>query len=294
MKSPITRTVVKSKSRRSTLCLFTAAFLVAIAGEARAQDANPNPVEDGVTAQSVRALRTPMLVVHETWSPVPETKSALQPTSKSQRDKKNPGAKQATLAKAGTSSSVEPAPPAGGEPGAPIVLGNGRVDSRLLLDTTGNPAYDALAQQAGGRYGVDPNLIIAVMRQESGFNPRAVSYKGASGLMQLMPATARRFGATNIFDPSQNVDAGARYLRFLLDTFNDDVNLVLAGYNAGENAVINSGYRVPRYRETQNYVRNISARYGSKTHLGSRQIAASGPVAPEAVSFTSGRLSNNY
>jgi soluble lytic murein transglycosylase-like protein len=138
-----------------------------------------------------------------------------------------------------------------------------------------------------------------VMRQESGFNFRARSYKGATGLMQLMPATARRFGVVNIYDPAENIEGGAKYLRFLLDTFNGDIDLVLAGYNAGENAVVNSGYRVPRYRETQNYVRSISARYGSSKHLGgpAKTIATAAPQAPAATTFSGGassRLSNNY
>jgi soluble lytic murein transglycosylase-like protein len=98
------------------------------------------------------------------------------------------------------------------------------------MGTTGNPKYDALIAQSATRHGVDPNLIVAVMRQESGFNPRALSYKGATGLMQLMPATARRFGVTNIYDPAQNIE-GARYCGFA-DTFDGDVKLVLAG-NAG-------------------------------------------------------------
>ena len=137
------------------------------------------------------------------------------------------------------------------------------------------------------------------MRQESGFNSRARSYKGASGLMQLMPATARRFGVTNIFDPAQNIDGGVRYLRFLLDMFEGDVELALAGYNAGEGAVVRSGYRVPNYRETQNYVRVISARYGRSKHKtsGSKPQAPAAPVAPDAMTFSggiSGRLSNNY
>lgn len=115
--------------------------------------------------------------------------------------------------------------------------------------------------QAAAKYSLDPNLIFAVMRQESGFNPRAISPKGARGLMQLMPATAVRLGVRDIYDPAQNIDGGARYLRFLLDTFNGDVELALAGYNAGEGAVARYGNRVPPYRETINYVQRISAHY---------------------------------
>src|ERR1043165_6904218 len=98
------------------------------------------------------------------------------------------------------------------------------------------------------------------MHQESSFKPRAVSYKGARGLMQLMPPTASRFGVTNIWDPKQNIEGGARYMRFLLDLFSGDVRLALAGYNAGEGAVMKYGYRVPPYSETQEYVRRIGTR----------------------------------
>jgi soluble lytic murein transglycosylase-like protein len=100
------------------------------------------------------------------------------------------------------------------------------------------------------------------MHQESSFKLRAISPKGARGLMQLMPMTAARFGVTNIFDPRQNIEGGARYLRFLLDRFNGDLSLTLAGYNAGEGAVEKYGWRIPPYAETQEYVRRISRRYG--------------------------------
>jgi soluble lytic murein transglycosylase-like protein len=171
-----------------------------------------------------------------------------------------------------------------------IIPASSAVHSEMV--STGNPKYDQLIAEAAARNFVDPNLIVAVMRQESGFNARARSYKGATGLMQLMPATASRFGVTNIYDPQQNIEAGARYLRFLLDTFNGDVSLALAGYNAGENAVVNSGFRIPRYRETQNYVRAISARYNA-TGPGRAPVSKT-PKAPDAASFSASRLSNNY
>ena len=101
------------------------------------------------------------------------------------------------------------------------------------------------------------------MHQESSFKKKAVSYKGASGLMQLMPATARRFGVTEIFNPKQNIDAGIRYMRWLLDTFNQDLRLALAGYNAGEGAVMKYGWQIPPFNETQEYVRRITSRYNS-------------------------------
>lgn len=127
--------------------------------------------------------------------------------------------------------------------------------------TTGNADVDSFIVDSGKRNAVDPLLLYAIMHQESTFKPRAMSYKGARGLMQLMPGTAARFGVTSIWDPRQNIEGGTRYMRFLLDYFDGDVNLALAGYNAGEGAVIKYGYQIPPYSETQEYVRRISKRY---------------------------------
>ncbi len=140
-------------------------------------------------------------------------------------------------------------------------LTNLNVQSSLDGFTTGDRAVDNLILESGKRNAVDPLLIYAVMHQESTFKRHAVSPKGARGLMQLMPPTARRFGVTSIFDPKQNIEGGARYLRFLLNYFGGDLQLALAGYNAGEGAVMKFGYRVPPYRETQEYVRRIGKRY---------------------------------
>lgn len=127
--------------------------------------------------------------------------------------------------------------------------------------TTGDARVDSIIVDSATRNGVDPVLIYATMHQESSFKPRAMSYKGARGLMQLMPGTAARFGVGNIWDPRQNIEGGTRYMRFLLNMFDGDVSLALAGYNAGEGAVLKYGRRIPPYRETQEYVRRISRRY---------------------------------
>lgn len=127
--------------------------------------------------------------------------------------------------------------------------------------TTGDARTDAMIVESAVRNQLDPVLIYATMHQESSFKARAISPKGARGLMQLMPGTAARFGVTNIFDPRQNIEGGARYLRFLLETFNGNVSLALAGYNAGEGAVMKYGWQIPPYAETQEYVRRISRRY---------------------------------
>ena len=127
--------------------------------------------------------------------------------------------------------------------------------------TTGNEQIDSYVTDAAKRNGIDPLLIYSVMHQESSFKSRAISPKGARGLMQLMPGTAVRFGVTNIFDPQQNIEGGSRYMKFLLDRFDGDLSLALAGYNAGEGAVEKYGFRIPPYAETQEYVRRISQRY---------------------------------
>ena len=127
--------------------------------------------------------------------------------------------------------------------------------------TTGSSDIDNFIVESGKRNAVDPLLLYSIMHQESSFKTRAMSYKGARGLMQLMPPTAVRFGVTNIWDPKQNIEGGARYMRFLLDLFDGDVRLALAGYNAGEGAVMKYGYKVPPYSETQEYVRRIGQRY---------------------------------
>ncbi len=129
--------------------------------------------------------------------------------------------------------------------------------------STGDPFVDAIIVDSSRRYRIDPLLIFAQMGQESAFKKKALSHKGASGLMQLMPTTARRLGVTNIYDPQQNIDGGVKYMRMLLNMFDGDVLLALAGYNAGEGAVMRYGRQVPPFRETRDYVTRISVRYNS-------------------------------
>ena len=146
-------------------------------------------------------------------------------------------------------------------PGALIHLTSQQTNPSLAGFTTGNSDVDSLIVESGKRNSVDPLLLYSIMHQESTFKARAMSPKGARGLMQLMPPTASRFGVTNIWDPKQNIEGGARYMRFLLDLFSGDVRLALAGYNAGEGAVLKYGYQVPPYSETREYVRRIGQRY---------------------------------
>jgi soluble lytic murein transglycosylase-like protein len=137
----------------------------------------------------------------------------------------------------------------------------GQDDPSLVQGFAGSgQRYLALVEKAARTNELEPALIHAVITVESRYNPKAVSRKGASGLMQLMPGTAKRYGVSNVFDPAQNVGAGARYLRDLLKMFNNDLQLALAAYNAGENAVIRHR-KIPPYQETAAYVPKVLAYY---------------------------------
>lgn len=144
--------------------------------------------------------------------------------------------------------------------GSKVAMSDG---SGLKGFTTGNSEVDRYIVEACRLHGIDPLLIYSQMHQESAFKRNATSNKGASGYMQLMPATAIRFGVTSIYDPEQNIFAGVKYMRWLLNKFDGDVRLALAGYNAGEGAVMKYGNQIPPYNETQEYVRRITARYNS-------------------------------
>ncbi len=149
-------------------------------------------------------------------------------------------------------------------PGSSLVIINvpGTVPRRT---TNVNPAhrkqYASMVSTVAKENGLDPALLHAVITVESGYNPKARSSKGAAGLMQLMPETARRYQVTDIWDPRQNVSGGARYLRDLLAMFNNNMGLALAAYNAGETAVIQHGNRIPPYPETRSYVPRVMQHY---------------------------------
>lgn len=117
--------------------------------------------------------------------------------------------------------------------------------------------FTPLVEKAAHEHQIDEALLRAVIAVESGYDPNAVSRKGAVGLMQLMPDTARRYGVRNMYDPAQNIQGGARYLRDLMGKFNNDLPLVLAAYNAGEDAIAQHGNRIPPYRETRTYVPRV-------------------------------------
>jgi hypothetical protein len=133
----------------------------------------------------------------------------------------------------------------------------------------GDPrTYTREITDASVRYGVPERLVSAVIRAESGFNPRAVSRKGAQGLMQLMPQTASVLGVRDSFDPRENIDGGVRHLRALIDRFSNNLALAVAAYNAGEKAVTSYGGRVPPYPETQEYVTKVLRFYGGAVEGG--------------------------
>jgi len=128
--------------------------------------------------------------------------------------------------------------------------------------TSGNSSIDQLIRTNANRFGIDPYLVFLVIEKESRFHTRALSPKGAMGLMQLMPGTARRLGVRKPFDAAENIRGGTQYMKELMDMFGGKVDLVLASYNAGEGAVLKYGRNVPPYRETRDYVKTIGKRYG--------------------------------
>lgn len=160
-------------------------------------------------------------------------------------------------------------------PSATIVgSAGGTADEYTAIPINGREHIQGLVREAAERHQVDAGLVHAIVQVESNYNPYAVSHKGARGLMQLIPATARRFGVYNSFDPRANLDGGIRYLKYLMGMFKGDLRLSLAAYNAGEMAVTRNG-GVPPYRETQDYIRKVSALYSM------RSVAAVAGVAPE-------------
>ena len=137
--------------------------------------------------------------------------------------------------------------------------------------------FDQMVEETAHAFGLESALLHAVISVESGYNPAAVSPKGARGLMQLMPGTASRYGVANALDPEQNIRGGAKYLSDLMKMFNSDKQLVLAAYNAGENAVVRHGNQIPPYRETVSYVPKVLGYYqhyqtGNDTDTGSANL----------------------
>lgn len=148
--------------------------------------------------------------------------------------------------------------------------------SRFRSLTTPPAEISGLVEKTADRHQVDPKLVRAIIQVESAYNARAVSRKGAKGLMQLIPSTAERFGVQNSFNPKQNIEGGVTYLRYLLDLFDGSVPLSVAAYNAGEHAVLRQG-GIPKYRETVDYVEHVTSLYGSTDAFFLKK-----PAAPES------------
>src|SRR4029450_9571505 len=146
------------------------------------------------------------------------------------------------------------------------------VTTRPTEDLVENDRYEPLIQEHATRQSLRPELVRAVIQIESGFNPRALSPKGAMGLMQLMPATARSLGVNNPWDPGQNIRGGTDYLRRLLDQYDGNEELAPAAYNAGSGAVARYGGRIPPYRETRDYVRKVGAAAGDPGPTSKRKL----------------------
>lgn len=149
-------------------------------------------------------------------------------------------------------------PPSTASSGSPFM---NAVLKRHTFSGVNKAKYNELIEDAAQRHQVDAKLLHAVIQTESAYNSTAISSAGAAGLMQLMPATAQRFGVMDRIDPDQNVDGGTRYLKYLLTLFGPRLDLAIAAYNAGENAVIKHNNTIPPYRETQDYVRQVLALY---------------------------------
>jgi soluble lytic murein transglycosylase-like protein len=135
------------------------------------------------------------------------------------------------------------------------------IEPTLAWDSKVPAGFLPFIQEASETYQIPKALIHAVILVESNYNPRAYSSKGAQGLMQLMPATAKRFGNSNSWDPRQNILTGSKYLRWLLDYFGDDLELTVAAYNAGEGAVMQAGRKIPKFSETERYVPKVLSIY---------------------------------
>lgn len=135
---------------------------------------------------------------------------------------------------------------------------------------------DRLVQQTADRFQVDPKLVHAIIQVESDYNPTAVSNKGAMGLMQLIPATAQRYGVDNPFDPKQNIEGGVNHLKYLLDLFGGDLSLSLAAYNAGENSVLRRG-GVPDFQETRAYIKKVNGLYSGAPQPNAGEKKSSEP-----------------
>lgn len=168
-----------------------------------------------------------------------------------------------------------PAPPSAGSlPASPF--------SPPSSASAGKTSYDSIIETIAAQFDIDAGLLRAIVQTESGYDASAVSPKGAIGLMQVLPPTGRRFGFTDLMDPKTNLSAGAAYLKWLLNRFDDNLELALAAYNAGESAVERYGSTIPPYRETRSYVASVIARYRASQPVRTSHEPAAPVLAPGA------------
>ena len=260
-------------SKRQPILVFAAAMLCALPALAIASEDGPGTgmvavKENGRTVwvnkptAVAQARRHSVLVywsnAEQRWKPVPPPTPGVLAKARTAAAEV---ASYVSSRPAGTSTSTDP--------NYAVISRGRRVSSREI---------DDVIEKTAQKHSVDANLVRALIKQESNFNPSAVSNKGAMGLMQLMPGTARQLGVSDPFDPQQNIDAGVKHLKQLLDNYNGDVRLGLAAYNAGEGAVARN-HGVPPYRETQDYVKRITERAGYANAPGTMVVGpARAPV----------------
>jgi soluble lytic murein transglycosylase-like protein len=166
--------------------------------------------------------------------------------------------------------------------------------TRPAVSSRQRDLFEPMIQTHAARYALAPELVRAVIQVESGFNPRARSPKGAMGLMQLMPQTARHMGVVNVYDPDENIRGGAGYLRQLLDRFDGNEELALAAYNAGPAAVDKYGQTIPPYRETRDYVVKVGSAAGKGSPRGPKARAAGKHVIYKTIDIVDGMPVDRY
>jgi soluble lytic murein transglycosylase-like protein len=218
----------------------------------------------GVSAQLAYYVDESGRRVYVNPEPKPDNSAQNQVATTHKRvAKKQPVAALSKTSSSTTSARAVPTPVSYTPPATPAPVASPSAPATSAVrQNAAHQNLDAVVEQTARRHDVDVNLVKAMIHTESNSNPRAVSNKGAMGLMQLMPFTARDLGVTNAFDPVQNVEGGVRYMKSLLTQFGGDLSLSLAAYNAGPGAVTRHG-GIPPYRETQDYVKKIGDLYSS-------------------------------